>query len=66
METTQWYFKRGAKYTHTATDWTPICIIDGFTNKSEAMQCEWAVKHMRKTKCKDSSVRRIKKSPTSY
>jgi structure-specific endonuclease subunit SLX1 len=52
--------KGGAKYTHTATDWTPICIIDGFTNKSEAMQCEWAVKHMRKTKCKDSSVRRIK------
>ena len=25
-------------------DWYPICIIDGFKNKREAMQCEWKFK----------------------
>ena len=34
----------GAKYTKKATDWYPICIIDGFKNKQEAMQCEWRFK----------------------
>lgn len=34
----------GAKYTKKKHDWYPICIIDGFKNKSEAMQCEWKVK----------------------
>ena len=35
----------GAKYTtkHSNT-WYPICIIDGFETKSEAMQCEWRLK----------------------
>lgn len=35
----------GAKYTtkHSNT-WYPICIVDGFETKSEAMQCEWRLK----------------------
>jgi putative endonuclease len=36
--------KGGAKYTKKKYNWYPICIIDGFKNKSEAMQCEWKVK----------------------
>tara|TARA_B100001093_G_scaffold91668_1_gene83789 strand:- start:132 stop:530 length:399 start_codon:yes stop_codon:yes gene_type:complete len=34
----------GAKYTKKKCNWYPICIIDGFKNKSEAMQCEWKLK----------------------
>ena len=34
----------GAKYTRKKSNWYPICIIDGFINKSEAMQCEWKLK----------------------
>ena len=34
----------GAKYTRKKRNWYPICIIDGFKNKSEAMQCEWKLK----------------------
>ena len=34
----------GAKYTKQKYNWYPICIIDGFKNKSEAMQCEWKLK----------------------
>ena len=37
--------KGGAKYTTKyTTPWSPICIIDGFKTKSEAMQCEWKLK----------------------
>ena len=36
--------KGGAKYTKKKCNWYPICIIDGFKNKSEAMQCEWKLK----------------------
>jgi predicted GIY-YIG superfamily endonuclease len=39
--------KGGAKFTKRKKDWNPILIIDGFTNKSEAMQCEWAFKNRR-------------------
>ena len=39
--------KGGAKYTSKYDNWTPICIVDGFTNKSEAMQCEWKLKRAR-------------------
>ena len=35
----------GAKYTRKKSNWYPICIIDGFKNKSEAMQCEWKLKN---------------------
>ena len=38
------YLSGGAKYTKKKNDWSPICIIDGFTTKSEAMQCEWKLK----------------------
>ena len=31
----------GAKYTKKKNNWSPICIIDGFQTKQEAMQCEW-------------------------
>ena len=34
----------GARYTKKGHNWFPICIIDGFKNKKEAMQCEWKLK----------------------
>ena len=39
--------KGGAKYTSKYENWNPVCIIDGFKNKSEAMQCEWRLKRMK-------------------
>ena len=39
--------KGGAKYTSKYHNWSPICIIDGFKNKSEAMQCEWKLKRVK-------------------
>ena len=39
--------KGGAKYTSKYNNWSPICIIDGFKSKSEAMQCEWKLKRVR-------------------
>ena len=39
--------KGGAKYTIKYKEWTPICIIDGFKTKSEAMQCEWKLKRVK-------------------
>ena len=41
------FLKGGAKYTKRYNDWTPICIIDGFQTKKEAMQCEWRLKRVR-------------------
>lgn len=44
------YKKGGAKYTTGNLQdnyWEPICIIDGFKTKSEAMQCEWRLKRVR-------------------
>lgn len=38
----------GARYTHRANDWYPICIIDGFETKVEALQAEWSVKRRSK------------------
>ena len=40
----------GAKYTKQKCNWSPICIIDGFESMSEAMQCEWSIKHNKKSK----------------
>ena len=42
--------KGGAKYTtrNKGTNcWEPICIIDGFICKKEAMRCEWKLKRAR-------------------
>ena len=39
--------KGGAKYTSKYENWSPICIVDGFKTKSEAMQCEWKLKRPR-------------------
>ena len=39
--------KGGARFTKRRTNWYPICIIDGFKNKVEAMQCEWKFKTRR-------------------
>ena len=39
--------KGGARYTSKREDWTPICIIDGFKSKVEAMQCEWKLKRVK-------------------
>lgn len=42
------YLSGGAKYTTSYKKyWEPLCIIDGFTTKSEAMQCEWRLKRAR-------------------
>jgi predicted GIY-YIG superfamily endonuclease len=39
--------KGGAKYTTSKScDWKHICLISGFRNKIEAMQFEWAIKHI--------------------
>ena len=38
----------GARYTKKKCNWYPICIIDGFKSMSEAMQCEWRIKHNKK------------------
>ena len=37
--------KGGAKYTKKKSFWYPICIIDGFSDKKSACQCEWRLKH---------------------
>ena len=41
--------KGGAKYTtrNNKHPWEPICIIDGFICKKEAMRCEWKLKRAR-------------------
>ena len=39
--------KGGAKYTSKYENWSPVCIIDGFNTKSEAMQCEWRLKRVK-------------------
>ena len=39
--------KGGAKYTSKKEYWTPVCIIDGFKTKCEAMQCEWKLKRVK-------------------
>lgn len=38
------FIKGGARYTKKANKWEPVCIIDGFINKQQAMQCEWKLK----------------------
>ena len=41
------YISGGAKYTTSQNSyWEPLCIIDGFKTKSEAMQCEWKLKRV--------------------
>jgi predicted GIY-YIG superfamily endonuclease len=51
--------KGGAKYTSKRKNWYPFCIIDGFQTKKEALQCEWAIKHHRVSRNKNSCKRRI-------
>ena len=46
----------GARYTKQKCNWYPICIIDGFKSMSEAMQCEWRIKHNKKK----GAINRIK------
>ena len=42
------YISGGAKYTtNNVGYWEPICIIDGFECKCEAMRCEWRLKRVR-------------------
>ena len=42
--------KGGAKYTSKKDYWSPVCIIDGFNTKCEAMQCEWRLKRVKTLK----------------
>jgi predicted GIY-YIG superfamily endonuclease len=42
------YLAGGAKYTTINEGyWEPICIVDGFVCKKEAMRCEWKLKRAR-------------------
>ena len=42
------YLSGGAKYTSRNVGiWEPICIVDGFECKKEAMKCEWRLKRAR-------------------
>lgn len=42
------YLSGGAKYTTNNEGlWQPICIVDGFVCKKEAMRCEWRLKRAR-------------------
>jgi predicted GIY-YIG superfamily endonuclease len=37
----------GAKYTQSkGSGWTHVCLVHGFQNKIQALQFEWAVKHV--------------------
>ena len=37
----------GAKYTHSkGPGWTHVCLVHGFQTKNQALQFEWAVKHV--------------------
>ena len=53
--------KGGAKYTSKRKEWYPICIIDGFQTRVEAMQCEWAIKHSKKLRGPDGRVKHLHK-----
>jgi predicted GIY-YIG superfamily endonuclease len=37
--------KKGAKATKGANDWEYYIVIEGFKDSSEALSCEWLVKH---------------------
>lgn len=43
------FLSGGAKFTKKKKNWNPILMIDGFINKSQAMQCEWAFKNKKNT-----------------
>ncbi len=42
--------KGGAIYTSNKGPWCYIMIMTGFSNKNEAMSCEWRIKHPTNTK----------------
>lgn len=51
----------GAKYTTSkSSNWSHVCLISGFLNKTQALQFEWAVKHV-KPRNKGGLVNRINK-----
>ena len=39
--------KGGAKYTNSNRPWIPVCIISGFSDKSQALCFEWRIKRTR-------------------
>ena len=51
--------KGGARYTSKREYWTPVCIIDGFKTKCEAMQCEWKLKRVKGVKNRILNLIRI-------
>ena len=54
--------KGGARYTSKRDYWTPVCIIDGFKTKREAMQCEWKLKRVRGIQNRISNLVKLLKS----
>ena len=49
----------GAKYTRKLRPWVPVLTVSGFQNKSEALQFEWASRHVggRKRRAPGQGVR---------
>ena len=60
------FLKGGAKYTLKYDNWSPICIIDGFKNKSEAMQCEWKLKRVKGPKHRVMNLSKILKNEKQW
>ena len=52
--------KGGAKYTNKRRPWFPVIIVQGFLNRSQACQFEWAWKHIRISGKRGGLKRRIK------
>lgn len=46
----------GAKKTSTCRPWTPICIIRGFYDKSEALRFEFRMQHLKTRKRQSETV----------
>tara|TARA_Y100000996_G_scaffold360678_1_gene303212 strand:- start:235 stop:612 length:378 start_codon:yes stop_codon:yes gene_type:complete len=58
--------KGGARYTSKRESWTPVCIIDGFKTKCEAMQCEWKLKRVKGVKNRISNLVKIIKNDEKW
>ena len=58
--------KGGARYTSKKESWTPVCIIDGFKTKCEAMQCEWKLKRVKGVKNRISNLVKIIKNDEKW
>jgi predicted GIY-YIG superfamily endonuclease len=58
--------KGGARYTSKREYWTPVCIIDGFKTKCEAMQCEWRLKRVKGVRNRIFNLAKIMKNEKKW